>query len=393
MRTGGRWIRFMLLVLLTATLSGCWDRREVNDIAIVSGMAFDKVGGKYRLSVQFPLAGQLGGAGGGGGGTSGAKSWYVDSGTGISLKEADAHLQRSLSRQLYYAHRRVMVVGESAAREGISSLLDITVRTAQNRMSALFVVAKGEGLEVLNTNALLEQQPAEIIREITVNSVKRPRTIKQMVNILLKEGMDACAPYFVSEHTVAGAEGQDKQRVTLEGLALFKGDKLAGYLQGDAAKGLVWAMNQARHPTVTVKAPDGTGNIGVSFPENHVYLVPVGSGKDIAMKVKVRAYSTLFENMSAYKSSADNMLELNKVVAAKLQSDIEKGIKAAQQLKSDVCGFGDTIYRKKSKEWRQIKGDWEQIYPAMKVTVEVDLEMEHSGTTVEPAAKSKELMR
>lgn len=57
-----------IVVLLMGMLlvSGCWDRREVNDMAIVIAMAMDKEpNGHYRLSVQVPLVSSLGSTSGG----------------------------------------------------------------------------------------------------------------------------------------------------------------------------------------------------------------------------------------------------------------------------------------------------------------------------------------
>lgn len=373
--------------------AGCWDRREVNDIAIVSGSALDKAGSKYRGSVQFPLAGQLGGPGGGGGGTGGGKSWYVDSGTGNTVKESNIQMQRSLSRHMYFAHRRVLIFGEELARDGISTPMDVTVRSPQNRMSALVVFSKGPGIDLLNTDAVLEQQPSEIVREITLDYMKKPRTIKHVINILSTEGLDLAAPYFIVDKTIVGDEGEAKPRVTVEGLAIFKDDKLVALLKGEQAKGVLWAMNQAKRPAVTVKSPKGEGYITVYFSENDTTLKPEVHGDDISMKIKIRAIGNVFENGSNYKATADDLTELTGAVSEQLKSDVLKGVKALQSNHSDACGFGDTLYRQKPKVWNKVKSKWYEVFSAMKVTVEVDIRLEHSGTTLDPAAKRKEMLQ
>lgn len=44
----------LLFFLASFLLSGCWDRREVNDTALVLGAAIDKEkGGGIRLTVQI----------------------------------------------------------------------------------------------------------------------------------------------------------------------------------------------------------------------------------------------------------------------------------------------------------------------------------------------------
>lgn len=393
MRTGFSTHAVAVAMLSVLLLTGCWDRKEVNDIAIVSGMALDLTqDGKYRVAVQFPLAGQLGGPGGGGGGTSGGKSWYVDSGNGNTLKEADAMLQRTLSRQLYYAHRRVFIIGEKVAKQGISSHLDITVRTSQNRLSAMVVFSKGEAIDILNTDAVLEQQPSEMLREMTVNSMKKPRTIKHIVNTLVTEGLDLAAPYYTSGKTEVGKKGEAKSRIALDGLAIFKGDRLVGYLKGETAKGVLWAMDQAKRPNISVSSPEGEGTFTIQFSENTTEIIPVVIGDEVGMKVKIRAVGSIYENQSSFKSSSDNLDKITKLVSDKLRTNVESSIKVIQGYKSDVCGFGDTLHRKKPKIWKRVKDDWYNLYAAMKVTVVVDLQLEHSGTTVEPAAKSKELL-
>lgn len=51
----------VVLLLCLLPVAGCWDRREVNDMALVIAMAMDKEpNGQYRLSVQVPLVSSLG---------------------------------------------------------------------------------------------------------------------------------------------------------------------------------------------------------------------------------------------------------------------------------------------------------------------------------------------
>lgn len=56
------------LLLCSVLLGGCWDRREVNDVAFVMGTGLDKEGDQYRVTMQIALPGQLGSSGSTGGG-------------------------------------------------------------------------------------------------------------------------------------------------------------------------------------------------------------------------------------------------------------------------------------------------------------------------------------
>lgn len=61
------------LLLCSILLGGCWDRREVNDVAFVMGTGLDKEGDQYRVTMQIALPGQLGSSGSTGGG---GYQWY-----------------------------------------------------------------------------------------------------------------------------------------------------------------------------------------------------------------------------------------------------------------------------------------------------------------------------
>ncbi len=41
-----------LMLTLVLLLTGCWNRRELNELAIAVGMGIDKHGDQFRVSVQ-----------------------------------------------------------------------------------------------------------------------------------------------------------------------------------------------------------------------------------------------------------------------------------------------------------------------------------------------------
>ena len=43
--------KFILIVILSFCLTGCGNYRELNDMAIVTGVSIDKIGDKYELSI------------------------------------------------------------------------------------------------------------------------------------------------------------------------------------------------------------------------------------------------------------------------------------------------------------------------------------------------------
>src|SRR5690606_28353642 len=119
----------------------------------VTGTSFDKINDTtFKIATQVPLPGEMGGVGssGGGGGTSGGASYYLDAGFGSSVREANADLQKRLSRRLVFGHRRVAIIGEGLAREALRKSLGVLTRTRDSRLTTQLFIAEGEAMPILS---------------------------------------------------------------------------------------------------------------------------------------------------------------------------------------------------------------------------------------------------
>jgi spore germination protein KC len=56
----------IIIFLLLNLLSGCWNRRELNELAITVGMAIDESDGQYLVTAQVVNPGQVAAKQGGG---------------------------------------------------------------------------------------------------------------------------------------------------------------------------------------------------------------------------------------------------------------------------------------------------------------------------------------
>src|SRR5213080_791664 len=181
-----------LLFCLPIMLTGCWDRTEINDLAIVVATAQDKAGKEnYRVTVQAPLPSSLGGPGssGGGGGTSGEGPFLVAQGTGKNLNQGVQDIQSRLSRKLYFPHRRVLIIGEELAKRGITESLNAILIEPQSRLTTFLLISKGEGLKMLTAQPRMEQFSAEAIREMA--KARMDVTVRDALLDLERPGKEA----------------------------------------------------------------------------------------------------------------------------------------------------------------------------------------------------------
>ncbi|MCW3794117.1 Ger(x)C family spore germination protein [Paenibacillus sp. LS1] len=384
-----RKIRAVLMLLLcTLFIAGCWDRKEINDIAFVIGIAIDKEGENYRSSLQIALPGQSGASGstGGGGGTSGDKSWFMLSNTAKTLRGTTLEGQKALSRKIYYAHRRTMLIGEDLARDGVASMLDLFTRYPLNRFSALPVVTKGEAYAVMDTDAPIEKFPSEMVRELCFLNMRNPRSLKTFIDSILSDGVDPFLPVASKVENVPKNWKDAKTNIKLDGLAVFKKDKLVGMIDKAPADALILAMGEANAPEVMVKAPRGEGDIFIKLNENNSSLHPTVKDDKVTVTVQLYAKGVVVDNESNYGDLREKeILELNDAIHKKIKEDIVEGVRLIQQkYHADILGIGRSIHQHLPKEWDKMKDRWDDIYPDVEVNVIPHVIIENVGVVNKP---------
>ncbi|PZD97345.1 spore gernimation protein [Paenibacillus sambharensis] len=373
--------RFLVSVMLLMLLGGCWDRREVNDVAFVAASAADKEGDGYRVGVQIPLPGQMGGPEGGGGGTSGEKSWYLDSEQDKTLRGALEKLQQRLSRVLNFSHRRVIVLGEELAKEGIVSVIDILIRAPQNRLTVFPVIAEGKALDLLNAKAPVEQLPSEVIRELASLSFSKQLLLNIFMKDLLKEGEDPVLPVMKMAETKPGSEGKKDKTIQMTGLGVMKKDRLVSIFREEDAKYLLWLNQMNRLPSITLDYPEKKGYIVLQFQQNKVDVRPVIQGDEVSFRIKIMAKGSVMEDTTAKNISTG-------IANRQLEKDAEEHVREAmkgvvsqlKKLKADPIGLGSRVRDRNYTFWRKHKKDWFELYSTADVYFEIDFNIEHTGT-------------
>ncbi|ASS73757.1 hypothetical protein CIG75_01390 [Tumebacillus algifaecis] len=380
----------IIALFLALTQTGCWDRTEVNDIAIVLATAYDlDSDGQFRVTVQLPLPGQLGGKSGGGGGTSGSKSYYVDSASGSSIRNASMRLQQRMPRQLFYAHRRVLVIGEELAKRGIRPIFDAVSRIPENRLTSTIVIAKGKGYEILNKQPRFERFSSEGIREIVNTQSVFGVMIKDATQMLSVSKIDAMIPVVQAKFTEGSEEKHEE--VQFSGYAVFRDDKMKGEIKGEAVEGIRWLRRKVKPYTVTLKDESGEITVASVF-KGSSKVKPIRRGDHFHFQVEVKGTAYLLENLSNLELSApDNVLKVNRMLSAQVRSTILSAANEIREQESDIAGLGVLVYQQFPKDWQeQYSKDWRAELPKATFDVQAKVEISRIGLTTENLAKRQD---
>ncbi|RKN84784.1 Ger(x)C family spore germination protein [Paenibacillus ginsengarvi] len=377
--------------MLTAVLSGCWNRRELNDLGILTGTAIDKVGDLYKLSVQIVVPGEL------------AKHGEMGRTTPVTMFTATAptlltafrKLTETSPRKIYGAHIRVLVLSEAIAREGIADVIDLLTRDSEVRTDFYVMIAKGSTAEnVLNILTTLEKNPSNKLFQALDTSAKEwaPTTrvtLGQLIEKLITEGIN---PVLTGVQVIGdpklGDEIQSVERsepgakARLTGLAVMRKDKLVGWLNEEESKGYNYITDQVTSTAGYVSCPGG-GMLTLETIRTDTSLkARMEKGKPV---IEIR----MLDESNIAEANCD--IQLNDM-------EVIRGLEEEQRLKKmelmkaavrvvkekyhvDIFGFGQAIYRSDPKAWKRLKPDWESHFDNLKIVYDVKVHIRKIGKT------------
>ena len=387
------WI-WLCLFLLSGFTSGCWDRKELETLAIVSGIGIDLAqdGENYQVTFQIirpdAVLGGDGSAGGGGGGSAQKPFWALKA-EGETIFAAIRKATFESSRRLFLSHNEVVIINEEVAQKGILPVIDFLIRDAEPRLSQWLLVTPDQAGEVLQIENKLEKIPAAGIalqmQNYFATSKVRAVSLHEFAAQLLEKTTANTVPVI----TIIETDGEKGLR--LERTAVFKEDKLAGYLDQKATRGLLWVLGEVRGGIIVLDLPETGGKVGIEIS---------GATAKISAAVKERPLKLLVEiNLEAIlgeKTIKQNLVSpekisfLEKLTEEAINSEVEAALIQARQLGADIFGFGAYLHRHHPKEWKGLQHEWERHFRQLEVAIKAKATILEVGLIKRPAVPFRE---
>jgi spore germination protein KC len=379
----------LLLCSVAALLTGCWDRKEVNDLALVTAAGLDKKkDNRYELSIQIFIPRETGNGqkniSTGGGKDSGGQT-TVRTVEGATIAEAMSLMQESESRRIFWGHDEVFVIGEKLAREGIRKHIDFLIRHPQVRENAYVFVSKNVQ-DVLSYSPKVERSSAEVLRELAKSQIQMRVSLKDLNRMLSGDTGAAALPWvdFKSQMQI--------KKPYIYGTAIFKKDRMTGTIDDNITRGVLWVRDEMKSAVVTVKPKMEQGFVSMDLIRSRTKLIPyIQNGK---WKITVNAET---EDDIIQNGTALDMMDAN--VSTMLETEMEKAIKnkinkaidqVQKKQRADIFGFADVFHRSYPKQWNEVKDHWDQVFPEIEVVLEVKANIRRPGMSNVPAGLPKE---
>nr|WP_304214388.1 Ger(x)C family spore germination protein [Fredinandcohnia onubensis] len=389
--------RFVLVILFLGIilLSGCWSKKELTDIAIISAFGIDKNDkGQYVGTIQVINPGNVTG-GQQDGGSSFGPPVNVYTETGNNLTEVSRKFSTSISRRLYYAHTNLVVVGERLAREdGILHLFDAMDRDPEFRITSEVIIAQDmEARDIVRTITPIDKIPSNKVIKTLKSTEKNWGThlranMKDVLNSLVSEGKEPLLTGFRIKGEIDQAmklanieETTPKAVLEADGIALFRDGKLVDWLQGNTARGTIWILDKIEKTDVNIDWQGYEEAIAFEVIRQKTKILPIIQNEEPLITVDVSVEGDIGE-VEVPIDLTDPLLlvKIEKAAEKEIKKEIQEAINQAQKNKTDVFGFGEAIQRSDPNLWRKLKSDWNSVYfPELIVDVKVEAFVRRTG--------------
>lgn len=367
----------LLILLLLIPLSGCWDYRGLDELTIVTGVAIDKKPEEDIYQLTYEIVDLIESIK-----EKGPNRKLIES-EGKTIFEAVRNAKRRVSNKLYFGHSELIIICEEIARnEDLNVVLDfftrdsecretINVVVSQEKTARDIIASEGIGHTVI-TNEILEILEDDKKITSSILSVE----LYRLFNIMGAEGKELALPAF---HIV---QNDGKPTAETNGTAVFKDNKLVGFLSPEESKYFLFIVNEIEGGIFTVASSGQRPNISFEIYNNDTNLS--FEYKDEKLKIKIKTTTVVFlgEFMRQFAPLDEKELNaLEETAEKELEDKIRNVVKKLQtEFGSDIFGFGNMIYKKDFRLWRQLKDNWDEHFKSLDLEVEADIRIMNTAT-------------
>ena len=254
----------ILLLLLILLLTGCYNYRELNDLAIVSAIGIDYKDNNFEVSIQIvnPKKQQDSSS-------ANEPDFIIYKSKAKTLQEAFRNVVDTSPNRIYGSHLEILIISEEIAKNHMDKLFDFFAREPEARSEFNILIAKNStpNDQISIITPLINLSATNIKTLIETNSQNLATTVKLTFNETFNQYLNPYLEIILPSLELIGEEekGQEQEniaqtntnnKVKLSTIAIFKNNKLIGYLSEEESKGLNILLNKANISLISSKYHD-----------------------------------------------------------------------------------------------------------------------------------------
>jgi len=361
---------FVIAVIVTTLITGCYDYGDVEESALVAGIAIDKSASGYEVTAELLSMKSSS--------SEAVPNSVIISKTSRTVEGALELIVTTNVRKLYFGHCVIALISKTVASEGIRDLVDYFFHDNKINVSLDMIVVKGErAADVFKCTtvrgSLVSFDVSKALRETSEdNSTTKSVKVYECISAMENPGGEAFLP------AIGVEEIAEEKRFSIEGIAVLKGDSLVGFLS--VRESIYFLM-------LTDELNDGSLEIEMSEEEylhfnilsDKISVAPQKEDPSI-IDISVLLDLSLMhipEGLDIGDKSSIQSYE-QKVCSEVKESLIACINKIRDGYKSDILSYGYLMYKASPELFRQIDDD-SGYFEELDFNINVTAKLKSSG--------------
>jgi spore germination protein KC len=382
-----RVVSILLILPLIFVLTGCWDANEINELGFVLSVAVDKADDGYKVTAQIAKPDTYSKTPTGSS-TQKEKPFWVVSSTGKTIFEAIRNMAAISPRRIFWAHIKVIIIGEELARSDITDLLDFFTRNPELRLRTLIAVTPGEAGKLLEIIPIMEKDLATYLEMIIENRNLTGKGYRIMLKNFLEKYLEPNGNPVASR--IMLSKTIDNPVIELNGSAVFNKNKMVGWLDGTETRGLLWTEGKVRSTIMVINCPKDGKPVTIEVKHGKTSFKSSIENEVPYFKISVKASGNLVEQGCTTDFNDPPVLkELESVLESAIKDDIRSVLAATLKYKTDFIGLNDALHRQHKEDWQRLSKNWPEVLSKLKFSIDVKADIPSVSLMAKPLETAK----
>ena len=320
----------ILIIILTLLLcTGCFDYKEINDLAIINAIGVDYENDEYVITLEI-LNDQIDK-------DSSKITSYTKVGHGKTLTSAIENAADKLSKQLIFNHIKLMILSKSIIEEKFENIIDLFLRNTYFRENFYVISATKNKPETLLNHTTNEAPIASTAITDTLESIRYSsntnvlKKFDEIVEEVITYGIDTC----FSNITLKDNE------FIVDGMSIFNNYSYKSNLNNEYVKIYNLLTDNFDRPTYTINYDNLSFTTAIN---NGKINTEIKSG---TINVTGNLMGRIIDNDPAFNiRDPKNLERIDNDFTNLLNKKIPEFIKVLQDNNSDILGITKNYYKK-----------------------------------------------
>lgn len=386
-----KWKLSAVTLLASSLLAGCWDMKEINQLAIVNLIGVDRHGNTDKQELYYQVINPKGIATQAGNPEKATVYTYRFVGRlGDQFEDMSPDV---IPRQLFTQHYQAIVVSERYAKAGLRELLNFKEGHPERGTNVYLLVAESPLSRIMDSYIPLEPLPGRSMRAIIENQstmTGRISTRTRMKDLI--ENMETERVSVFPLITYIGEEKSESSNrlefiqgtngnIALLGGAIFLHDRMVGKLTKDEMKWYNLLNRKHEHflETLVINKESVQVRTLNTVLKKKLELVD----GELTLFVQLHAEMNLIFNDQKVPTSASLLQTVESEFNQKIERETTQFTESARKKEWDILGIQYLLHLKKGEQWKRLREDKDRWKKA-KVVISCHSKIETIGSLINP---------